>query len=299
MVLNQFKGVGVFVKSKQITTWTVSVKGEQLVLPLVRTRRQNSIAMKRRIDRVVLLIPAHWRCGRVKQVLQAHQVWLDRQADRIHQQHIAEDNPSFEFEHNAQFEWLGQSVSLQLSSNDASSSSEVKRFHLCSTVQQVKRVLSARQFELSSLYGFDQPQLPSMCHFYGGMAVESVSEGKQGEVHSYLFERCLIDAAERYFNSAVAHYAQQMAITHGAIEVKSYRSRWGSCHPDGRLQFNWRLMQAPKWVIDYVIVHELAHRIHANHSAAFWALVAEHYPLMNDAKRVLKQQGVRWIRFLT
>ncbi|MCF6345251.1 MAG: M48 family metallopeptidase [Thiomicrorhabdus sp.] len=80
--------------------------------------------------------------------------------------------------------------------------------------------------------------------------------------------------------------------------VKGYKSRWGSCCSDGRLQFNWRLWQAPDWVIDYVIVHELCHRVYPNHSKAFWALVMQHYPKTNEAKRMIKQQGKRWIKFL-
>jgi predicted metal-dependent hydrolase len=53
------------------------------------------------------------------------------------------------------------------------------------------------------------------------------------------------------------------------------RSRWGACHPDGRIRLNWRLIQAPLAVIDYVCAHEAAHLVHADHSPRFWALTGQ------------------------
>lgn len=75
------------------------------------------------------------------------------------------------------------------------------------------------------------------------------------------------------------------------VGVKGYRSRWGSCHHDGRIYFNWRLMMAPAWVIDYVVVHELCHLIHHNHSKNYWALVESVMPDYRHAKAWLKING--------
>lgn len=60
------------------------------------------------------------------------------------------------------------------------------------------------------------------------------------------------------------------------LEIKYYKARWGSCTEKGMIQLNWRLMMVPESVVDYVIVHELCHLKHFNHSPAFWALVASH-----------------------
>ncbi|CAN8141022.1 conserved hypothetical protein [uncultured Thiomicrorhabdus sp.] len=64
------------------------------------------------------------------------------------------------------------------------------------------------------------------------------------------------------------------------------------------MQFNWKLLQAPKWVVDYVIVHELAHLVHPNHSRDFWNLVQQHYPETLKAKVYLKQSGNQMMQFL-
>ncbi|UTH73017.1 M48 family metallopeptidase [Chromobacterium sp. IIBBL 290-4] len=75
------------------------------------------------------------------------------------------------------------------------------------------------------------------------------------------------------------------------LQLSSARSRWGSCTSDGRIRLNWRLIQAPPAVIDYVIAHELAHLEHMNHSPAFWAETERLHPGWREARRWLKQHG--------
>jgi predicted metal-dependent hydrolase len=94
-----------------------------------------------------------------------------------------------------------------------------------------------------------------------------------------------------YLTDRIAHYARLMAVTPSSINIRFYKSRWGSCSAKGRLSFNYLLMMAPDWVIDYVIVHELSHLRHLNHSAHFWAVVSRHYPGYQSAADWLKVNG--------
>jgi predicted metal-dependent hydrolase len=64
----------------------------------------------------------------------------------------------------------------------------------------------------------------------------------------------------------VKRYAKQMGISPASVGVKGYKSRWGSCHSDGRIYFNWRIIVAPHSVVDYVVVHELCHLLQHDHS---------------------------------
>lgn len=75
------------------------------------------------------------------------------------------------------------------------------------------------------------------------------------------------------------------------VGIKSYRTRWGSCHPDGRIYFNWRLVMTPLAVVDYVAAHELCHLKHPNHSPAFWQAVERLYPDYAEQRRWLRNHG--------
>lgn len=84
--------------------------------------------------------------------------------------------------------------------------------------------------------------------------------------------------ARSHFTERVEHYAQQMGVPYKELELRNQRTRWGSCSTGGTLSLNWRLIMAPPGVIDYIIVHELAHLTEQNHGPEFWETVAEHVP---------------------
>ena len=74
-------------------------------------------------------------------------------------------------------------------------------------------------------------------------------------------------------------------------KISDTRFRWGSCTPRNNLSFNWRLIKAPMFVIDYVIVHELAHLLETNHTPHFWSIVRAKTTAMDKAKAWLKEHG--------
>ncbi|MDX8411177.1 MAG: SprT family zinc-dependent metalloprotease, partial [Mariprofundaceae bacterium] len=81
-----------------------------------------------------------------------------------------------------------------------------------------------------------------------------------------------------------AQFAARLAVAPNHIGIKSYRRRWGSCHIDGRIYFNWRIIMAPHFVVDYVVAHELCHLVQHNHSPAYWNLLASLMPDYRSAK---------------
>lgn len=82
--------------------------------------------------------------------------------------------------------------------------------------------------------------------------------------------------------------SQQMQLFPKKVSFRSQKSRWGSCSARGGLNLNWRLTIAPPEVIDYVIIHELAHLKHFNHSPAFWELVSNFAPNFKSCSQWLK-----------
>lgn len=86
-------------------------------------------------------------------------------------------------------------------------------------------------------------------------------------------------------------YAASMGVTFGRVTIRCQQTRWGSCSSRGNLNFNCLLMLAPEEVLDYVVVHELAHRKQMNHSALFWQEVERECPDYEKSLRWLKDRG--------
>lgn len=105
----------------------------------------------------------------------------------------------------------------------------------------------------------------------------------------------LADRAVEYFPRRTAELARQMGVTYGRITIRNQRTKWGSCSSKGNLNFNCTLMLAPREVADYVIIHELSHRKHMDHSPAFWAMVEAHCPNHKALRQWLHDNAHRLI----
>lgn len=97
----------------------------------------------------------------------------------------------------------------------------------------------------------------------------------------------------------VSLYAALMDIPRNkslSVNVRDYKRRWGSCDSKGGLSFNWRIIQAPIEVLDYVVIHELAHCHEFNHSKHFWSIVAQHMPNWKERQLWLHTHGAELYR---
>ena len=115
--------------------------------------------------------------------------------------------------------------------------------------------------------------------------LEQVEPFTREEIHE------LADKALTVIPEKVKKYAPIVGVTYGRITIRNQRSRWGSCSSKGNLNFNCLLMLFPEEVIDYVVVHELCHRKHMNHSAAFYAEVERVFPEYRKCQKWLKENG--------
>lgn len=120
-----------------------------------------------------------------------------------------------------------------------------------------------------------------------GMA-EEVRQERVGKAISAWYAE---QAAEQVWQH-VQHWWPVLGRGDGpSVQFRNQRRRWGSCSHDGVLRFNWRLAMLEPALIEYVVVHELAHLTHMNHSANFWKLVAQHLPDVKERRQRLKQAG--------
>ena len=97
--------------------------------------------------------------------------------------------------------------------------------------------------------------------------------------------------ARKIFESRVAYFQQFTGGEYTSITIRDQKTRWGSCSGRGTLSFNWRLILAPPEILDYVVVHELCHLTHMNHSKEFWELVGKVLPDYKVRRKWLKENG--------
>ncbi len=88
--------------------------------------------------------------------------------------------------------------------------------------------------------------------------------------------------------------SQKHKIHYNSISINSANTRWGSCSSNGDLNFSWKLILCPEPLVDYVIAHELSHRLEMNHSAKFWKCVSQIYPNYKQARQALKEEAIRY-----
>lgn len=98
--------------------------------------------------------------------------------------------------------------------------------------------------------------------------------------------------AKEHIDERIKYYLPIIGVEPNKITVKEQKKRWGSCSSKGNLNFNWKAIMAPSSVLDYIIVHELCHLIHLNHSRDFWNLVAAILPDYQNRREWLKKNGV-------
>lgn len=117
--------------------------------------------------------------------------------------------------------------------------------------------------------------------------IPAVQEGKRRDA---LKEWYIDKAKEKLIPRAKLH-ARELGVDVAGVRIVDNRYRWGSCTLKDNVNFNWRLIKAPMFVIDYVIIHELAHLIEANHTPRFWNIVRTQAATMDKARAWLKEHG--------
>jgi predicted metal-dependent hydrolase len=130
-----------------------------------------------------------------------------------------------------------------------------------------------------------QDLLPALCVAGGRLHVER-------RVADYLARE-----ARRDLEAAVKRHSAAVGVPARRITIRDTTSRWGSCSARGSLNFSWRLVMAPAFVLDYLAAHEVAHLVHMNHSSKFWALTRKLAPQTERAEIWLKLHGSGLHRF--
>ena len=114
------------------------------------------------------------------------------------------------------------------------------------------------------------------------------SSSAQATLQAFYIQKGAPRLAER-----VAHYAPRVGVAPGRLQIKELGYRWASCLNDGGLHFHWKCLMAPLKIVDYIVVHELCHLRHRDHTHAFWNEVDKVLPDYQERKEWLRQRGAR------
>jgi predicted metal-dependent hydrolase len=107
-----------------------------------------------------------------------------------------------------------------------------------------------------------------------------------------LAEKWLRNEAKKLLQARCEFFAKEMNLVYQKVSIGNQKERWGSCSENGDIRLNWRLILLPLALIDYVVIHELAHLVHLNHQPAFWQVVEKYAPDYKNQRKTLRQIAI-------
>ena len=228
------------------------VIGQQEVpIKVIRTDRRKTATIKIVEGDVHVIVPQRLSQKRIEELIQQKSNWIRQ---KLHLQASIQPVRPKEYISGEAFSYLGKNYRLKLSEGDT------EGFKL----KGGKFILEVPK----SLHGLtrDQYVKDQLTSWYRDHALQRLTA-----------------KAERY--------APLLGVSPKSIKVKYFKARWGSCSIHGDITFNWRIIMAPHRIVDYVVVHELAHLIHHDHSQQFWKCVGLVIPEFSQRREWLKAAG--------
>ncbi len=219
---------------------------------VIRKPRRSVTLSISRDSHITVTVPKNFSENKILQLLDRQAVWIEKKIR--HNQKLTVQYPAKKYQSGDVFLYLGQPYRLEVIE------SETRAVRIEDSKLRV--FVSAAE-----LYGEDSETLASIVRaWYEGMAAEIL-------------------------RTRVTFYEARMQIKSGPIKVRTLERQWGSCGISGILCFNARLLMAPLEVVDYVVVHELSHLTHHNHSSEFWDLVESIAPDFRARRKWLREHG--------
>lgn len=226
-----------------------------LPIEVVRTNRRKTASIKIVEGQIQVVVPQSLSRKGIQEVIRKNTSWIRKKL--LFQSQNPPVKPK-EYVSGESFSYLGRNYRLKLTEND---SGEVK-------LTGGQLVLGVNQYLLET--------------------------ERDPFVRSQL-ERWYINHAEQRLREKTVRYAKIIGVEPKSIKVKSYKSRWGSCSVRGEISYNWKIIIAPHHIVDYVIVHELSHIHHHNHSSDFWKCVERVVPDFKECREWLRLNGGRLV----
>jgi predicted metal-dependent hydrolase len=116
-------------------------------------------------------------------------------------------------------------------------------------------------------------------------------KSKRNLLDKTLQQKWYTDVAKKYLTNRTQELAEKLHFEYNKLYIRNQRKKWGNCSKEKNISLNWRLVKAPMFVIDYLIVHELLHTVVMNHTHKFWTMLKSYYPDYKDAINWLDKYG--------
>ncbi|TMM47581.1 M48 family metallopeptidase [Colwellia ponticola] len=250
---------------------------------LIRSKRRKTLMLQVKQGQVVVRAPYHVDTGFIDNFIHEKSAWLVKK--------LAEQQakPSFcDFSNNANILFLGELLTLNIGvARHASIFVDSGLISHGLTNHSLANDELTEDIELSSIY---QPVPRQLNVIISNRANNRLTEPlAQAQYVKKQLEHYFKQQAEQLISERLALISKQTSLVPSKVTIRQYRARWGSCNNRGEVSFNYLLMMTPCYVIDYVIVHELCHLVHLNHSTAFWQLVAKYSANYQVAKEWLNK----------
>jgi predicted metal-dependent hydrolase len=154
------------------------------------------------------------------------------------------------------------------------------------------------RLRLASEVGVSRGRLRSAVKLAGGWLTVELPAGAVTEERREAARRALVAwyrrRAAELLPQRVALWSAELGLAAPPVLVREPRARWGSCDPRGNVRLNWRIVQAPRPLVDYVVAHELVHLIHRTHGQDFWAALGRVMPAYEERRRRLRRVGPQY-----
>ena len=222
---------------------------------IIRRPRRRTVSISVKPDcSVRVMVPVHLPDQKIDELMKQKSKWIRTKIKEF--QEIQRNNIKKEFTSGELFSYLGKNYRLKVITGDPE--------------KNPVKLINGRFY----VY----------VHF--GISKEKQEKNIQDQLSQWYQDHSVNRIREK-----VIRYSGQLGVTPASVGIKGYKSSWGTCHSDGRIFINWRIILAPHSIVDYVVVHELCHLVHHDHSKKFWKLLGIIIPDYQERKDWLRING--------
>ena len=218
---------------------------------IFRSARRKKIELIVCNGKLILKTPLRTTQGTIESILEKNQTWIQK---KVEEQRLNPSASPREYKEGENFLYLGKTYSLTV----------------------ITEALTPLEPELvgESLRVY----IPKRIKNHSQYLKKTIQNWYMSKAENILIEKTLT-------------FSKMIGVNPSNVNIKSFKAQWGNCSHQGLIQYNWRLLLAPHDIIDYVVIHELCHLIHHNHSKDFWLCVARYLPHYKEKRSWLKKNG--------